>query len=54
MVCARCAQAADHQLGTDHHCDAAPGPNAQCTCQHRTDRYRPDRDAELPRPQEEP
>ncbi|MER5909547.1 hypothetical protein ABT124_03325 [Streptomyces sp. NPDC001982] len=41
MICARCAHAADEQLGEEEHCDAQPGPDAQCDCQHRTDRYRP-------------
>lgn len=39
MICARCAHAADQQLGQDEHCDAQGGPDAQCTCQHRTSRY---------------
>jgi hypothetical protein len=41
MICARCAHAADNRLPREDHCDSPPGPNAQCTCQHRTDRYPP-------------
>ncbi|MFJ1653469.1 hypothetical protein ACIOC2_19180 [Streptomyces sp. NPDC088337] len=39
MICLTCANAADRQLGEEAHCDATGGPDAQCTCQHRTDRY---------------
>lgn len=39
MICARCAHAADNQLGRAQHCDAQPGPGTPCDCQHRTDRY---------------
>lgn len=40
MICARCARAADQQLGQDEHCDAQPSHGTRCDCQHRTDRYR--------------
>jgi len=40
VICTRCATAADRQLGPEQHCSAASGPDAPCTCQHRTDRYR--------------
>ncbi|MFJ2719415.1 hypothetical protein [Streptomyces sp. NPDC087437] len=40
MICPTCAHAADNQLGEEEHCDAQAGPDAQCVCQHRTDRYR--------------
>ncbi|EST24510.1 hypothetical protein M878_30555 [Streptomyces roseochromogenus subsp. oscitans DS 12.976] len=39
MICARCAHAADQQLGRDEHCDAQPSPGTPCDCQHRTERY---------------
>ncbi|MFF8406952.1 hypothetical protein ACF06P_35665 [Streptomyces sp. NPDC015684] len=39
MICARCADAADQQLGRDKHCAGKPGPGTPCDCQHRTDRY---------------
>jgi len=41
VICKTCAAAADQQLGPEHHCDATGGPDSQCDCQHRTDRYRP-------------
>lgn len=41
MICDPCANAADNRLDRASHCDARPGAGAHCTCQHRTDRYRP-------------
>lgn len=40
MICARCAHAADRQLGEDEHCADQPGSGSACDCQHRTERYR--------------
>lgn len=40
MICVPCRKAADQQQPRNHHCPSTPGPGAQCTCQHRTERYR--------------